>query len=357
MDENLSDWIYALKTSFTVLAFIVTLFFICSYFLAQLLGLVLFYFTPEGSLFSLRPIDPPYLIIVLLLLPIVIPVSGNYGALFLVIWGIFCLCLVSAFMTRENFLKSLKGLLKKPLSSFLRNNILSMPLITSTLFVTSAFLILLQESAGLPSGPGPSFPNPYEDLLWLSVAPVTEELGFRIIPLGLFLAIYITRSANTASLKFKIKLFFLSFLHPDKAKETLGVRSIDDLGLLRGISPPEWFIVAATAFLFGYAHLYFGNGVWDIGKIAPTAIVGFTFALSYLYYGIQAPILLHWFFNFYWQSFNLASGTYPMLSSLYETMEILTFIVGVIGMGLLLMIALFQITKGKDVPLNEGKSF
>lgn len=348
MVEGSSNWIYAVKATFTIVILIVLLFFVSSYFLAQLLGLTLFYFAPEGVLFSLKLIDPPIVFIPLLLLPILIPVKGNYGALFLLIWSIFGFCLIGAFITREGFIKSLKNLSNNLLSSLFRNNILSMPLITSILLAVSILLTLLQESSGVPSGPGPSFPTPYADFFWLSMAPITEELGFRIIPLGFFLMVYIVSSINRdASFRFKLKLFFLSFIYPDKAKESLGLMSINNSGLLRGIRPFEWFIVAATSFLFGYAHVYFGGGVWELGKVAPTTVVGFIFALSYLYYGIQAPILLHWFFNFYWQSLHLASNTYPILSFLYETMEGLTFFVGAVGIASLAAIAVLRIAKIK----------
>ncbi len=85
------------------------------------------------------------------------------------------------------------------------------------------------------------------------------------------------------------------------------MKTVGKAGLLRGVIWAEWIMVGLTALIFGTAH-YFGG--WGPGKISQAAMSGAVFALAYLYYGIQAPILLHWFFNYYFIIFQLSLEYY-----------------------------------------------
>ncbi|UCG37124.1 MAG: CPBP family intramembrane metalloprotease, partial [Candidatus Bathyarchaeota archaeon] len=163
---------------------------------------------------------------------------------------------------------------------------------------------------GIPTG-GPSRQNPFLDLLRFTRAPVEEEIVFRIIPIGIFLVTYIYFSGRRLKPDFswwtRLKISLLSVFQPEEAKKKVGLRTIRSHGLLDGIVWAEWIIVILTSFLFGVAH-YFGG--WGPGKISQATLSGAVFAIAYLYYGIQAPILLHWQFNYYFTVFELSSEYY-----------------------------------------------
>jgi hypothetical protein len=65
-------------------------------------------------------------------------------------------------------------------------------------------------------------------------------------------------------------------------------------------------LLVISSVAFGAAH-YLAGGGWDIGKISTAALAGFAMGLVYLRYGAYAPILLHWFFDYYFGAFDLAS--------------------------------------------------
>jgi len=282
------------------------IFFIAStYFIAQALGIILFYLTPEGLVFSNKAIDPPYLSMAFLLFPFEIPVGMENGRLFFLFWCLYSLCLFAALFQKEG-LRSVKRKLKGSAFYLFRNNLLGMTIFSSILLAVEMALIILLDSLNVPTGPAPAVQQyPYEAFFRLSLAPITEELGFRIMPMGVPFALYLSLSKRIhgKSCLYRLKVFTTYIFSPEKAKIMVEIDSIDESGIISGIHVYEWLLLAATSFLFGYAHLYFGYPLWDVGKMVGSTISGLAFGLAYLYYGIQAPILLHWFNNFYFMSF------------------------------------------------------
>jgi hypothetical protein len=192
----------------------------------------------------------------------------------------------------------------------------------------------IQEAGGIPTGTPPIQGEAFLDLFELSYSAVVEEIGFRLIPIGAFLIIYllITKKKEvTFSFKQKIKLFFTAILFPDKAKRMSGAKTVSEYGVRGGISLGEWGMVIFTSIVFGLAH--FDPGVsWEIGKISSAAVAGLVIGLSYLVYGAQAPIIMHWFFNVYIDTFSLFSELYPPVLPFANTVLALALVLGILGL-------------------------
>jgi len=197
-------------------------------------------------------------------------------------------------------------------------------------------LYLLQESSGIPTGEPPISGDSIVAFLELTISPLIEEIGFRVTPMGTFLLFYLLmvgrKGRPLANFGVRLKFFFLAFLYPDKGKKILGLRTVDDSGIWKGISLAEWILILVTSAVFGLAHspnLY--GGTWEIGKITLAFVQGFAMGFTYLLYGVQAPILLHWFFNYYTYAYSLASEIYPSISAFYLLLDIVTLILGILG--------------------------
>src|SRR5438093_1265709 len=161
----------------------------------------------------------------------------------------------------------------------------------------------------------------------LALAPIAEEIGFRISVLGLITGVLvavkfghtIAHGAKVTNLS-ELGIFFSAFISPGYAKERAGLPSIRTSGL-KGISISEWIFLFLTAIVFGAYHVLGGAG-WGPGKFLTTALTGFALGLVYLAYGAYADILLHWFFdlNFYafsvYQSFNGVFAIFGDLATL-----------------------------------------
>jgi hypothetical protein len=127
-----------------------------------------------------------------------------------------------------------------------------------------------------------------------------------------------------------MKLFFTAILFPDRAKRMVGAKTVDEYGVRSGISLGEWGMVIFTSIIFGCAH--FNPGVsWEIGKITSAAVAGLVIGLSYLVYGAQASIIMHWFFNAYTDTYILFSEIYPIVLPFVNTIRVITFILGILG--------------------------
>lgn len=300
-----SDLSRTLQKIVFIIVVIISIFIILTYLFSMGLGILVVFSTLEGLEFSLQPYSLyPFLIIDW-------EVTVNSGLYYLSLWLIFAFCFVAAWKYRESLsIKVREVFSKTSLQSLFHNNLLAMPLITSMLLVGTVVLHHIQTSWGIPTG-SPSPGDPFLDFLRVSRAPLVEEAVFRIIPIGAFLIPYIflvgLRTKPEFSWPERLKICVLSILQPDKAKEKIGLKSVNNQGLRQGIIWAEWLMIALTASLFGVAH-YFGG--WGPGKISQTTMSGAAFALAYLYYGAQAPILLHWFFNYYFTVFDLSFTHY-----------------------------------------------
>lgn len=354
MNLSLSETLQ--KLLFAII-FIVGFFIILTYMLSMGLGILVFFSTAEGLTFSQG------LIRLYPLLIVDMEITINAGLYFLFLWWIFALCFAAAWRYRDD----LPGRVREFFSvdtkrSPFSNNLLAMPAITSMLLVVTIVLHFFQTQSGIPTGEPRITEKPFLDFLRFSQAPLVEEMLFRIIPIGSFLVTYIfvagKRTRPDFSWSQRLKTCFLSVLQPEKAKKIVGLRTIGEAGLLGGILWAEWMMIFLTAFLFGIAH-YFGG--WDLGKIAPATMSGAVFAFAYLYYGVQAPILLHWYFNFYFSIFGLSLDYYSAgIDFLSLSLLANIFLGAFLWVALIIfgVIAIFELVrrKPKAIPVPEPPS-
>ena len=324
----MSDALKLFAKMFIVITAIFTVFF---YLFAIVLGPALFYFTPQGlntSMLHLQALPVWFFNITTF-----IPIGLNVGVIFFGLWIVFAVSFVAAWKLRENFHKVIRESIARPMEKLFSSCLFTMPIINSMTLLAVVAIQSLQEVGGIPTG-GPSLPGePFLDFFDLSYSAVVEEVGFRLIPIGAFLIIYLfmtKKKVATFSLRQKMKLFFTAILFPDRAKRMVGAKTVDEYGVRSGISVGEWGMVIFTSIIFGLAH--FNPGVsWEIGKIASAAIAGLVIGLSYLVYGAQAAIIAHWFFNVYTHTYGLLSELYPIVLPFANAILAITLILGILG--------------------------
>jgi len=229
--------------------------------------------------------------------------------------------------------QTIKESITAPTRKLFNSSLFALPIINSMTLIAVIAINSIQGAGGIPTGTSPIPTEPFSALFELSYSSVFEEVGFRFIPIGAFIVLYIFMTKRTDvqfSLAQKIKLFFMSFLFPDNAKRMAEKKTVSEHGLRRGISLGEWAIVLFTSIIFGLAH--FNPGVsWELGKISSATFAGVVLGLSYVVYGAHAPIIIHWFFNAYSDTFFLFSDLYPSALPLANTVTIISFIFGILG--------------------------
>jgi Type II CAAX prenyl endopeptidase Rce1-like len=108
-------------------------------------------------------------------------------------------------------------------------------------------------------------------------SPLVEELGFRVLLIGVVAVILcLGRPARTA---------LKALWRPSSAIEGLAVGS--------GASLLIWAATGFSAVTFGACHVLCGS-TWDIGKFPEAAYGGLVLGYVYVKYGLHVAILAHW---------------------------------------------------------------
>lgn len=267
---------------------------VASFVYVLLMGYGFVFFTADGIAISSRT----FLAYILLFFWVGFYIPIEAGAAFLIVWIVYILCFVAAWRWRESFHSAVRRAVTKSFSSVYSNFLLILPLLSSMLLFVVSNIIYLQESAGIPTGET-QFPQslPLQGVfLELAYVPVIEEFGFRIIPIGLYTVLYVFLGSKVVAASGR--LLITAPFNPDEAKRAAGLRNVAEHGIWRGISAGEWVMIIVTSALFGYAHVISGIG-WQVGKITSVFVQAFFFGVTYLAYGFEAPILLHWYFNYF----------------------------------------------------------
>jgi hypothetical protein len=338
-----SDELKLFAKMFLVISVLITVFL---YLLAIVLGPALFYFTPEGLIVSALHLSP--LKVWFLNIPVSVPIGLDVGVILFGLWSVFALSFVAAWKLRENFHQTIKDSVVQPTRKLFSSCLFTMPILNSMTLLAVIAINSFQEAGGIPTGTPPLQGEPFLDFFKFSYSAVVEEVGFRLIPIGAFLVIYLfttKKGTVTFSLSRKIKLFFTAILFPDSAKRMVGAKTVNEYGVRGGISLGEWGMVIFTSLVFGLAH--FDPGVsWEIGKVSSASFTGLVLGLSYLLYGIQASIIMHWFFNAYTDTFLLLSEFHPAIASFANATVIFSFILGILGWSAAAILVFRKLVRG-----------
>jgi len=318
------------KRLFLALFILIAILIIASYLLVLAMGYNFIFFTSEGFALSMQFFRFPLLLFFSIgfYTPMV-----NVGGVFRVIWIFYIICFVFACNWREPLHRVIRRSFSQPFRSVFDNFLLVMPLISSMMFAAVAGIFIFQESVGIPTGQ-PLFPEntPLQEIfLNLAFAPVTEELGFRLIPMGLITVLYVFIAGKNVAGN-RLKFFVTALCYPEGAKRMAGLRNIGENGIWHGISGGEWMTILGISLIFGYAHVISGIG-WEVGKITSAFVTGFFLALIYIAYGFAAPVLLHWFLNYYLFFFdpNVALNFFPTIVSILSLTELAILAIGIVG--------------------------
>ncbi len=342
--------IQAIKNVGKGLALILAVFSAISYAISLAIGPVLFFSTSDGLTVAARQIHHvPVDFFMILTVPI--PIGVSLGVLFITIWAAFVVCLIFAWLSRAGFVRSVRDLFTKPISVAKTNFLFVMPLIAAGLLYATILIQQFQTTQGVQTG-SLNFPpqtSPYVILVELAFAPLREEFAFRITSIGFWLGVFLLiRFRHDPKLLGRmnwVKLLLLAMLSPERAKLKLGYKNVSTNGLLHGISPLEWTLILITGVSFGSAHYLLGGG-WEIGKVTTATLAGLVFGIVYVAYGAYAPILMHWFFNYYFTVLDMAGSTY---SGAFQTLANLTEFANLVaGQAIVVVFLLYAALKISD---------
>jgi len=251
------------------------------------------------------------------------PIEFELGDGFVVIWCIFLILFtIAIFGPKTNFVTVLQAMITQGKYKIQDSYIVSTIKWFSILVIVSAGIIGVQELAGI-SVEQPEAPNQLVQFFDISLAPIIEEIGFRVILIGIPLfALYSQRS----SLK------------------TLGKSLWWPWQNLRNVNTKKALMVIITVgILFGAAHI-FSDESWSSGKLAQAIASGIIIGWVYYRYGLVPAILIHWATNYFVYSYGYIVADVNQISinnafshSLLTTVELILVATGIISVTILVL--------------------
>jgi len=252
-----------------------------------------------------------------------IPLEYQIGDLFIVFWSIFVILFVISFLgPKKNFMKIIGNILSNEKTSFSDNYMLNIIKWFSILVIVSAGIIGVQELAGI-SIEQPEATNQLVQFFDISLAPIIEEIGFRVILIGIPLfALYSQRSS--------LRNLGKSLWWPWQNLQNVNTKK-------------ALIVITTVAILFGAAHI-FSDESWSSGKLAQAVASGIIIGWVYYRYGLAPAILIHWATNYFVYSYGYIVADINQISindafshSLLSTIEIILIVTGIISVTVLVL--------------------
>jgi len=207
-----------------------------------------------------------------------LPSSFEIGDGFILAWSIYMILFSISFIgPKSSLMKTLSSVMSERWKSMRENALLNAITWFAILVLLSIIIDFVQEGFGVKIASPPS-QNNLIHFFQLTAAPLTEELGFRVVLIGLPLFFLFSYQASW-------KIFFKSlwrpsaFLHVTNHKKVLA-------------------LIITVGLFFGAAHIISGNP-WSAGKFTQAAIAGIIIGWVYFRYGLAPAILIHWGTNFF----------------------------------------------------------
>ena len=252
-----------------------------------------------------------------------IPIEIEIGDAFIGLWSLYVfLFSIAMFGPKVNFLKALSPIMSEGKYEPKSNYLVSIIKWFSILIVISGIINLIQESIGITTLP-PVQPDSLIQFFEITVAPISEEIGFRVMLIGIPLFLMYSNRGS-------IILFFKTLWHPTHTLHIYHTKKILILITLVGI-------------FFGAAHIISGES-WSLGKFAQASASGIIIGWVYFKHGLISAIMVHWATNYFIYSYvnflaeiNDITVKNAFSHSLTNSLEILFIMAGILSLALIII--------------------
>ena len=252
-----------------------------------------------------------------------IPLQFELGDAFIVLWCVFLVIFtISMLGPRSSFLKALSPLMSEGKYESKSNYLISVIKWFSIIIVISAIIDFVQNSVGI-STKAPESSDVLIHFFNVTTAPLSEEIGFRVILIGIPLFLMYSH-------RISIKLFFKTLWNPSQAINVFESKRV-------------LILIVAVGIFFGAAHIISGEP-WSIGKFAQASASGIILGWVYFKHGFPSAVLIHWATNYFIFSYVYFLADINEISikgafdhSLTSSLEILLVITGIISIAMIIL--------------------
>lgn len=252
-----------------------------------------------------------------------IPIDFEIGDVFIILWCTYAIIFaIAMFGPKKNFFLELAPIMNQGKNTSSSNYMVSMIKWFTILILASVIINIAQESIGITTEP-PLAENDLMQFFDVTKAPIIEEIGFRVLLVGVPLyAIY----SHRASAKHFFKSLWSPYqnLHVDNKTKAIA-------------------LIVLVAVFFGIAHIISGEA-WSSGKFAQATASGIIIGWVYVRYGLAPALLIHWATNYFIFSYvyliadiNFVSVNQAFTHSMLQTFEIMFVIAGIISVVMMII--------------------
>lgn len=240
------------------------------------------------------------------------------GDVFIVMWSFFLILFAIASLgPNRNFMRVLSPIMSGTAENQDGNYLVHTIKWFSVIIILSTAIDVIQRSFGITITP-PPFENNLIQLLSVTFAPIIEEIGFRMILVGIPVFLLYAKRAS-------VKDFLRALWNPSATLPIMDARK-------------ALAVIIVSASLFGLAHIMSDQG-WTSGKMAQAAMSGIIIGWVYVRYGFVSAILIHWATNYVVFSYGYLVASVNDVKimeafshSLIQTIEILLIVTGALSL-------------------------
>ncbi|MFB5610182.1 MAG: type II CAAX prenyl endopeptidase Rce1 family protein [Nitrosopumilaceae archaeon] len=252
-----------------------------------------------------------------------VPIEFELGDAFIVIWILFLILFTISFLgPKRDLLKTLTPMIaegKQPLES---NYLVTTIKWFSILVLISGMINFVQESVGITIE-APAAQNELIRFYDVTIAPIIEEIGFRVLLIGLPLFVFYSHKTSFSH-------FFKSLWNPSDNLDVFDSRK-------------AIILIVVVAVFFGVAHILSGEP-WSTGKFTQATVGGIIIGWVYFRMGLVSAILIHWATNYFVFSYVYMISDFAEVTveqafehSLMMTFEILFIALGIISIAIMFL--------------------
>lgn len=249
-----------------------------------------------------------------------LPVSFEIGDGFIVLWSIYLILFSVSFIgPKSNLMNTLSHVMSEGWKNIRENALLNSITWFAILIVISIAIDFVQEGFGVKIE-SPTSQNNLVQFFQITVSPLTEESGFRVMLIGIPLFFLFSHHASW-------KTFFKSLWRPSAHLHITNYNKVLALVITIGL-------------FFGAAHIISGNP-WSPGKFTQAAVGGIIIGWVYVRYGFAPAVLIHWATNFFILSYSFFISDLSQIpisgdvsNQFSSTLEELLVVTGVISVAI-----------------------
>jgi len=247
---------------------------------------------------------------------------------------------------KKTIIGIIRSVKEKGTFPFYDNTLFTIIIYYSIMLLVFSIIEIFLSQIGVETGSIPEN-TPIMSFTMMSIAPLVEEIGFRVTLIGGIAFFFLWGKSNLS--RILRVLWRPSTYLEDESDKKREYRSF------------IYLTIILSGLFFGVAHITFGSS-WEIGKLPTATIAGILLGVIYFKQGFPAAVILHWSFNFLSGSYiyfscamnqSFASCERIAASSLIiNYFELLIIVVGIMSIGLIFLNSLIVRNRTNETDKN-----